>query len=442
MSGRKALLEYVRANAVRLPGGRVDYDPLLDRIGDASLVLLGEATHGTHEFYRARAEITKRLIREKGFHAVAIEGDWPDAYRVNTYVRGMGEDADAEASLAGFKRFPVWMWRNSDVLDFVGWLRDHNERAHDDVGFYGLDLYSLYTSIDVVVRYLDRVDPEAAQRAKERYACFDHYGGDTRRYGYSANLGLSPSCETEVVEQLLDLRRRVAEWRNEDGKVLEENVFSIEQNARLIKNAEEYYRTMFMGASSWNRRDRHMAETLDAIRAHLERRVGAAKLVVWAHNSHVGDARATEMGRAGELNIGQLAREQYGTDAVLVGFTTYEGTVTAASDWDAPSERKAVRSALGESYESVFHEVGIPRFMLVLGEDASNDPAFSVPRIERAIGVVYRPKSERSSHYFGANLTAQFDVVVHFDHTRAVEPLERTPGWVTGEPPETYPFAV
>ena len=440
---------FILSNAIRevahpLTGAISDYDPLIRLIDDARFVLLGEASHGTREFYRERAQITKRLIKEKGFTAVAVEADWPDAYRVNRYVRGVGQDAESVEALEGFKRFPTWMWRNADVLDFVGWLRAHNDSlpaGAPKVGFYGLDLYSLHSSMEAVLGYLDKIDPEAARRARHRYSCFDHFGEDTQTYGYATGFGLTETCENEVVSQLVELRRRAADYASRDGRVAEDEYFFIEQNARLVKNAEEYYRSMFRGrVSSWNLRDRHMAETLDALVAHLARQSGGTpKVVVWEHNSHLGDARATQMGEAGEWNVGQLVREGHGSSAVLVGFTTYTGTVTASSDWDAPAERKRVRPALADSYEALFHEVGYPRFLLNLRESGRAAVGLREPRLERAIGVIYRPDTERQSHYFYARLPAQFDAVLHFDETRAVEPLERTARWQTGEVPETYP---
>ncbi len=304
-----------------LEGAAGDYDALLDLIGDARFVLLGEASHGTHEFYSERAEITKRLILEKGFTAVAVEADWPDAYRVNRYVRGQSDDADADAALGGFRRFPTWMWRNRVVLDFVEWLREHNGAGGGagQAGFYGLDLYSLHTSIEAVLSYLDRVDPEAARRARSRYSCFEHFGENTQAYGYATSFGMAESCEQEVLGQLSEMRRRASEYASRDGRVAEDEFFFAEQNARLVKNAEEYYRSMFSGrAESWNKRDRHMAETLDALVGHLGRAGRPAKVVVWAHNSHLGDARATEMGEGGELNVGQLVRERYAGEGVVV----------------------------------------------------------------------------------------------------------------------------
>jgi erythromycin esterase-like protein len=417
----------------------------MERIGDARLVLLGEATHGTHEFYRMRAEITRRLIEEKGFDLVAVEADWPDAYRVNRYIRGAGEDGDAEEALGGFARFPQWMWRNTDVVDLVGWLRDYNDArgaGRPKVGFYGLDLYALYTSIQAVVAYLETVDPALAARARTRYSCFEDFGEDSQAYGYSAGLGLTASCEQEAMDQLLDLQRRAHDLSRRDGRIPEDEFFYAEQNARLVRNAEEYYRAMFRGrVESWNLRDRHMTETLAALLAHFEGKRQRARVVVWEHNSHLGDARATEMGALGEWNVGQLVRERWDGDAVLVGFTTYEGTVTAAADWDAPAERKRVRPALADSWEALFHETRLARFLLVL-EDREVRAALRGPRLERAIGVIYRPQTERASHYFRARLPEQFDAVVHYDHTRALEPLEKTRGWERGEPPETYPSAL
>ena len=426
-----------------LTGAPTDYDLLLNLVGNARFVLLGEASHGTHEFYRARAQITRRLIQEKGFTAVAVEADWPDAYRVNRYVRGVSDDTESVEALANFTRFPTWMWRNADVLDFVGWLRAYNDARASGatpVGFYGLDLYSLNASITAVLGYLDKVDPEAARRARYRYGCLEHFGEDTQAYGYATSIGLHKSCEDEVVSQLLELQRRAAEYAGRDGRVAPDEFFFAEQNARLVKNAEEYYRVMFRGrVSSWNLRDCHMAETLAALATYLQGQGQPAKIVVWAHNSHLGDARATEMGQAGELNVGQLVRERYGQDAVLIGFSTYSGTVTAATEWDGPAERKRVRPALPDSYETLFHELELGRFLVILRDGDAAIARLCRPRLERAIGVIYRPETERLSHYFSARLPEQFDAVLHFDETRAVEPLERTPAWERGEVPETFP---
>jgi erythromycin esterase-like protein len=436
------LAETIRDAAHPLTGGKDDYDPLLDLIGDARVVLLGEASHGTHEFYRERARITRRLIEEKGFDAVAVEADWPDAYRVNRWVRGISDDRTALDALTGFERFPRWMWRNRDVLEFVDWLQGYNESQAQDrrIGFYGLDLYSLFASMEEVVRFLEQVDPEAATRARYRYSCFDAFGEDTQAYGYAAEFGMTRSCEDQAVQQLVELQRRAAELAKRDGGISEDELFYAEQNARLVRNAEVYYRTMFRGrVSSWNLRDRHMAETLEALIAHFERKGRPTRIVVWEHNSHIGDARATSMGDMGEWNVGQLARERFGNEAVLVGFSTYTGTVTAASDWDAPAERKRVRPGLPGSFESLFHGVGTPDFLLNLRGDTAVAQALRDVRLERAIGVIYQPRTERVSHYFEARLPEQFDAVLHFDVTQAVEPLDRTAGWDMGEPPETFP---
>ena len=442
------LVNRIRRRAIELTGAATDYDPLLAQIGDARLVLIGEASHGTHEFYHERAEISKRLIRERGFTVVAVEADWPDAYRVNCYLRGAGRDRSADQALGDFQRFPTWMWRNTVVRDFAEWLRAHNAaqpEAGPKVGFYGLDLYSLYSSIEAVLGYLDRVDPEAAARARTRYGCFEHFGEDSQAYGYAASFGMTESCQQAVVGQLVELRQRASDYARRDGRIAEDDYFYAEQNARLVKNAEEYYRTMFEGrVSSWNLRDRHMAETLDALLAHLDSQGRGAKAVVWAHNSHLGDARATEMGWRGELNLGQLVRERYGQAARLVGFSTYAGTVTAASDWGRPAERKRVRPGLPGSYEALFHEVhGAdpgpargPGFLLPLGDDSLG---LDKPRLQRAIGVIYRPETERLSHYFEARLSKQFDAVLHFEETRAVEPLEPIVGRPAADSPETYP---
>jgi erythromycin esterase-like protein len=438
----------VAASAHHLNGGPGDFDPLLARVGDARVVLLGEASHGTHDFYRVRAEITKRLIRERGFRAVAVEADWPDAYRVNRYVRGRPGDGDATGALAGFRRFPQWMWRNADVLDFVGWLRAHNEGIAEEsgrVGFYGLDLYSLHTSMAAVLDYLRVVDPDAAARAARRYACFDHFGTDPQAYGYATTLGLAPSCEREVIGQLVELRTSAVEYARRDGRLAADDQFFAERNAQVVATAERYYRAMFRSdISSWNLRDEHMADTLSALGGFLASQGSAPKVVVWAHNSHQGDARATEMAARGERNLGQLTRERLGDAVRLVGFTTYAGTVSAAANWDGPVERKTVRPGLPGSYEALFHDCGLPAFYLDLRASSDAVRAVAAPRLERAIGVIYRPETERLSHYFSAQLPRQFDAVFHYDHTRAVEPLERTRVWERGEIelPETYPSAL
>jgi erythromycin esterase-like protein len=358
-------------------------------------------------------------------------------------VRHESADADAGSALGDFRRFPRWMWRNREVVEVIEWLRRTNagRPAAQRVGFYGLDLYSLHGSIEAVLKYLRHVDPAAAERARHRYGCFEDYGEDTQSYGYATSVGLSDSCQDEVVSELLALRRRAADYRSRDGRVAADEYFFAEQNARLVRNAEEYYRAMFGGrALSWNLRDTHMMETLDALLDHHRAATGRTRAVVWAHNSHLGDARATQMGDSGELNLGQLVRQRHGSSAYLIGFTTHTGTVTAAANWDEPAERKRVKPSLPGSYERLFHDVDVARFLLLL-DDPAIRPLLETPRLERAIGVIYRPDTERVSHYFNARLAEQFDSVIHIDETHALEPLET---WSRDEAdlPETYPSAL
>ncbi len=430
-------------------GDERDYDALIERARDAQIVLIGEASHGTHEFYQDRARITQRLIRELGFDGIAVEADWPDAYRVNRYVRGESGDPDAESALGEFHRFPRWMWRNEVVRDFVAWLREWNDSQATNgiqTGFYGLDLYSLNASIQSVIGYLDKVDPDGANRARARYACFDHFGDDPQVYGYQTTLGVAETCENEAVGQLVEMQRRAGELANLDGRVARDEFFFAEQNARLARNAEEYYRSMFRGRiSSWNLRDRHMAETIDALVPHLRERNGAkgGRLVIWAHNSHLGDARATEMGAQGELNVGQLVRQRYGATALGIGFSTYTGTVTAAHDWDQPARQRYVRPGLPGSWEALLHETGQGNVVFDIPKSGVLADELREQRLQRAIGVIYRPETERFSHYFEVRLPDQFDALIHLDVTSALHPLDKDPGWETsGELPDTFPFAV
>jgi erythromycin esterase-like protein len=447
MSEKADLLEKLKEKAVRLKDAADVPDEILALVGEARFVLIGEASHGTEEFYRCRAAITKRLIAEKGFSTVAVEADFPDAYRVNQFVRSVGADVNAERALNNFKRFPLWMWRNEAVVEFAEWLRAHNadKPLARQAGFYGIDLYSLHASMEAVLKFLEGVDPDAAKQARLRYSCFDHFGEDAQSYGYAASYDERFSCEDEAINQLVELQRRAAEYANRDGFVARDEYFFAEQNARLVKNAEEYYRQMFRGrVSSWNLRDRHMAETLDALAAHLEAENGSGKIVVWAHNSHLGDARATEMGERGEWNVGQLVRERYGNEAVrLIGFSTHTGTVAAADDWGDAVRIKNVRPAHKDSYELIFHETGIQSFFLDL-RNAQIAETLRRPQLERAIGVIYRPETERLSHYFTARLSEQFDAIIHFDETRAVEPLETTASRTSDEEdaPETFPTGI
>jgi erythromycin esterase-like protein len=425
-----------------------NFDRLLELIGDASIVLLGEATHGTREFYRMRADICRHLIVEKGFDAIAVEADWPDALCVSRFVQLAGSDQTADQALAGFQRFPQWMWRNTEVVELIYWLRLHNSQIPQPgsrTGFFGLDLYSLRKSMAAVVRYLDKVDPEAAKRARERYSCFDHVAEDPQHYGYAATFGLTKECEEEVVRQLVELTEEAAKHQAQQGGTVPDELFYAQQNARVVKNAETYYRSMFQSRDkSWNLRDSHMIETLDALREHIGKRKGSpAKIAVWAHNSHLGDARATEMGEHGQLNVGQLVRERYAAEETfLLGFSTYTGTVTAASDWDGPAELKKVVPSRPDSFEYLFHDSGLQNFLLPIRGRGQVQAALAERRLERAIGVIYRPDTERVSHYFHADLARQFDAVIHLDQTSAVKPLEYSALWKPEEVPETYPFGV
>ena len=398
----------------------LDLAPLLARIRNARVVLIGEATHGTSEFYRLRARITRMLIEQCGFNVVALEADWPDTAMLDRYVRGWeGPDLPAPP----FSRFPVWMWRNQETLQFIDWLADYNRARPDPlagVSLHGLDLYSLYHSIHGVLAYLERVDPAAAARARERYACFSPWERDPAVYGRATVAGERADCEHEVVATLTELLAHRLAYRLADGEAL----FDSEQNARVVRSAEQYYRVMYYGSrESWNLRDRHMFDTLQDVLAH---RGESARAVVWAHNSHVGDAAATEMGMRGELNIGQLAREAWGDAAYLIGFGTDHGTVAAASNWDEPMAVKAVRPALPDSYEHVFHQAGPANLLLPIRHADSEllHDGLRTPRLQRAIGVIYRPETERVSHYFRTVLTRQFDEYIWFDETRAVTPLD------------------
>ncbi len=413
----------------------VDLDPLLDRIGDARVVLLGEATHGTSEFYRMRARITRELVMRRGFTVVAVEADWPDAARVDRYVRHLPPSPSPEAP---FTRFPTWMWKNEEVAEFWHWLRAFNgavEAPERRVGFYGLDLYSLYTSVDAVLRYLDGVDAEAAAVARRRYECLAPWERDPATYGHAVVTGAFRGCERHAIAMLRDMLDKRLAYSLADG----DRYLDALQNARLVADAERYYRIMYYGSrESWNLRDRHMFETLQTVLAF---RGPDARAVVWEHNSHVGDGSATEMGARGEVNVGQLARKQWRDAAYLVGFGTDHGTVAAATNWDEPMQVKQVRPAHPASYERLCHDSRGPAFLLPLRRplrDALRDELMD-PRLERAIGVVYRPETELQSHYFQAVLPLQFDEWIWFDETRAVTALATTPARGA---PETWPFGV
>ncbi|MCP3135999.1 erythromycin esterase family protein [Pyxidicoccus xibeiensis] len=435
-----ALLEGIRAAALPVTGHPADLEPLIEAMADARFVLLGEATHGTHEFYKARAAITRRLIAHHGFTAVAVEADWPDALRVNAFVQGDGRDTSANGALGDFQRFPRWMWRNREIEELVTWMRAHNASLPREkrAGFYGLDLYSLHASMRAVVAYLESVDPDAAQRARERYACIEHFGEEPQVYGRAAAYGDSDTCEKAVRAQLEELQRRPPlKGADEDAR------FFAEQNARLAVNAEAYYRSMYAGRhESWNLRDTHMADTVDALAAHLSRQGRQSRIIIWAHNSHLGDARATHLGDQGELNLGQLMRERHGDTAYNLGFTTYTGVVIAAHEWDEPGLRRRIQPAMPGSYEHLFHEVGLPAFLLRMKDLGEAAGGLRERRLERAIGVVYAPRTERWSHYFHADLAEQFDAVLHYDETRALRPLDADSGHEEEDAPDTYPFGL
>lgn len=380
-----------------------DFSSLLEQVGEARFVMIGEASHGTQEFYQTRIAITQQLIQQKGFMAVAIEGDWPDAHRIHKYIRGRNDD-NSTTALSNFQRFPSWMWRNTTMPPFLKWLRDYNQSTMTKVGFYGLDLYSLGASMQAVIKYLNRVDPLLAEQATRRYECFDHVAIDPQMYGYMASQKIKKSCISEAVEMLNELQRHAFEFVQNENHYAEDDYFFAEQNARLVKNAEKYYRSMFTGhVESWNIRDHHMAEILNEITRHLKQLYNKpAKIIIWAHNSHLGDARATEMGERGEVNLGQLVREQH-PDSYSIGFSTYQGYVTAATNWDEDSERKKINPGLQGSYEELFHGVNYKDFIIHLKNNDKLEHYLKIPRLQRAIGVIYRPETERFSHYFLRN---------------------------------------
>lgn len=435
VAGPRPVAELIEKNAIHIPSiDSVDLSGLLRRIGDARLVLLGEATHGTAEFYEMRARITRELIEHKGFRFVAVEADWPDAAQIDHFVRGTRSEPTDEAT---FNRFPTWMWANRQVLEFVKWLRDYNRRfssSNDAVGFYGLDLYSMYSSINSIINYLEDIDAETAAIARRRYGCLTPWQTDPATYGSAALTGRHRGCEQEVVAMLNQLLQKRLSYAQQDGRRFLDAV----SNARLVKNAEQYYRIMYLGShNSWNHRDRHMYDTLKYL---LDFHGPESRAVIWEHNSHVGDAAATDMSNRGEINVGHLCRKAFGNGAYLIGFGTHHGTVAAASDWGAPMEIKRVRPSHPESYERLCHESGLNAFLLPL-TDTKNRMVQELlrPRLERAIGVIYRPETELESHYFHASLPHQFDEYIWFDETAAVDALGPEAG--TGMP-ETFPFGL
>ena len=419
-----SVVRLVREAAHPLTGKEGDYDPLMELIGNARFVMLGEATHGTHEFYKERALITRRLIEEKGFDAVVFEADWTQVNRVNRYIHGEGKDTSTEKALSDFNRFPRWMWRNVDFRDFVDSLRIINARSDNKnrVSIYGMDLYGFSASVERTINYFKQSDLDAARRMRKRYGCFSRFREEPQLYGLEVSNKTIRSCQRDAQQQFDELQQLTAK----SGSNRTDELFNALQNARVVKNAEAYYRAMYQpNISSWNLRDTHMAETLESIANHHETKSGKpAKIVVWAHNSHQGDARMTERARVGEHNVGQLVRQRYGRDSVLIGFTTYTGYVRAANEWGGYDERKRVRPALEGSYSALFHKTGVPNFLLILRGAGKVSEALSNDRLERAIGVLYLPRTERQSHYFYARLSKQFDAVIHFDVTAAVGRLE------------------
>jgi erythromycin esterase len=411
-----------------------DLDPLLERVGDARVVMLGEASHGTSEYYTWRDRISRRLIEEAGFSFIAVEGDWPDCYRINRFVRGMADAGEsAGAVLHAFDRWPTWMWANREVEALVDWLRQRNdgEAPERRAGFYGLDVYSLWDSMRAVVGYLDRVDPAAAARARRAYGCFDPYEHDVQEYAMATAV-VPTSCEDEALRTLRELRRNAAQYR-EDGR---EGYFDAEQNALVARNAELYYRTMIRGGpDSWNVRDGHMMETLERLLAHHGPH---ARAIVWEHNTHIGDARATDMARAGMVNLGQLGRERLGDrDVVLLGFAGYEGAVIAGRAWDAPMEQMPVPPARDGSWEDVLQQA-LARDALLLTDALHEVDAAIRPRGHRAIGVVYHPERERTGNYVPTLLPSRYDALVFLQRTHALAPLHMA-ARADGEVPETWP---
>ncbi len=435
-SVEKALIVHVRERTLPLRTAD-DLDPLLERIGDAHYVLLGEASHGTAEYYTWRTRLSQRLIREKGFSFLAVEGDWPDCYQVNRYVKRLPDSgANARDVLHAFERWPTWMWANEEIVALVEWLRRHNDLLPPDrkVGFYGLDVYSLWESLYAILSYLQRVDPSTLPAAWKAFRCFEPYGEDVQRYARATVL-VPTSCAEEVVGLLGQLRRKAREYR-QDGR---ESYFQAEQNALVVQNAESYYRAMVRGGpESWNIRDRHMTETLERLMRHHG---PDAKAIVWEHNTHIGDARFTDMAEDDMVNVGQLIREGHGEEGVvLVGFGSHHGSVIAGDEWDAPMERMTVPPARAGSWESVLHAAGADDKLLLFSSADSSGP-MSERRGHRAIGVVYHPKYEHLGNYVPTVLPRRYDALLYLDETEALHPLHLVPR-VEGELPETYPSGV
>lgn len=411
-----------------------DLGPLLNSIGEASIVMLGEASHGTREYYLWRSHITKRLIEEKGFRFIAVEGDWPDCYEINRYIKGYTNEKDPSAKLIEcFHRWPSWMWANEEVAELLKWLRDYNQNLHDPdkIGFYGLDVYSLWQSLETTIKYLKKNDKKLMESALDAYECFEPYLPDAQNYARAAAFN-NESCEKEVVNLLADIRTKTNAYEKDP-----EGYFNAEQNALIVKNAEHYYRTMIQGSSaSWNIRDKHMAETLERLlRLHGKN----AKAIIWAHNTHIGDARATSMARAGVLNLGQLARERYPRKEVfLIGFSSYEGTVIAADEWGGPMKKKPVPEARRGSIEDYLHSINhSPDKLLIFRDEDNEDEDLITVRGHRAIGVVYHPQDEYHN-YVSTVLPERYDAFIHIDSSSALHPL-RIGHYENEEMPETYP---
>ena len=427
-----SVIAAVREHAHRINGTPQDYDPLMAMIGEARFVMLGEATHGTHEFYRERAKITRRLIEEKGFDAIVLEADWTDAFDVNQFVLGKTQAKKAGSALSGFTRFPRWMWRNEEFRDLVTNVRSINDArtgGEHKVGIYGMDLYGLEESAAALTKYLRRTDREAASRAARRYGCLNAYLGRMEEYARVAAANPKRSCETQVAEQFNEVEKRYRDWLARGTRERDDELFSAYQNARVVKNGEAYFRRgSEAGFSSWNLRDTHMSETINALADYFAAvGDGTSKIAVWAHNSHQGDALMTQMSESGELNVGHLMRKAHDGQTVLVGFTTYRGKVLAAHEWGSEGTVRTLRPALAGSYSSIFADTGIPNFMLIFRGNQPLSEELGTERLQRAVGVIYRPQTERQSHYFQARISQQFDAVIHFTETRAVKPLPMAP---------------
>jgi erythromycin esterase-like protein len=424
-------LNAIRRAARPIRGVPGDYDALLEKIGDARLVLMGEDTHGSLEHYRERVRITQRLIEEKGFNGLVIESDWAASERVDRYVRGLPGDDSADKALAGHTRFPVWMWRNAPFRDLVEWLRHYAQTPSGrtrSIGVYGMDTQGLEPSARVVLETLARIDPATESRVREDYACLESYGYASDRYSAALKYSGAGSCEAGAASALAGLQERYASLAiGASSPAFQDEAlwFSILQNAHLVHTAEAYARALAADSLAWNVRDSHMADAVDAVLARLQKMDGRpGRLVVWAHNTHIGDARAMDRGtRSGYWSVGQLLRERHPGETVLVGFTTRAGTVRAAPEWGKPDRVFNIRRPAWESAPAIFGRTHIPRFMLIFSDAETQLGALDNDVPMRAIGAVYSPKFERRDHYYRGALTRQFDAVIHTDITQAVPKL-------------------